>query len=434
MTNMSNINNSRFSIEKDASNYLVTNSKLNPTKNIAKKEDFSYSYNWDEDFKKFFKIDSQRINEIAKYYSEVDLFLQNIKFDDIFTSLEKTIVEIWEKIAKNIIVNETWNALLFINISPIEWAILGEAFRDFWCKNVVYNFNRIPLINSSSKTFEAIIYLLAYQKSPYLQEKTKELISKLDSEKLLILKEKLYLFFDENNNKETYNHLQIDTYLQNQIWLKESKNIYRIDKYPNKEFIISKDINKIIILDNDKDIWSMIEYLKKDLKNSDYKIKIIEDNYTFSQVKSIWIYEDYLIEQNKEYLKYKQEIDKKISETVNASKINESINKKLNESNSNEIYNPNRKISNYEKLKNQNWKLKDRTIIPYLIMFPILVIAFLMSDLNWWSYYWNNSYGWWTTIITWWSSSSNSSVSSSKSSSSIIKSFGWGWFSKWSSS
>lgn len=71
------------------------------------------------------------------------------------------------------------NSLFIINLSPLEMVIIWKIFGELWAKNIVYNFNRQPVINSASKTLEAFLYLSAYKKSSYFREKNTEIISKL---------------------------------------------------------------------------------------------------------------------------------------------------------------------------------------------------------------------------------------------------------------
>ena len=95
-------------------------------------------------------------------------------------------------------------------------------------------------------------------------------------------------------------------------------------------------------------------------------------------MKSPGFYEDYLILKNKEYSAYRQTIEEK---TVNnfpglAEK------KKYAEA-------PRYEAPEFQKKKNKNTpginsssEYEDRSIVPYLVLFPVIFIAFLASDLG----------------------------------------------------
>lgn len=410
-------NNSRFIVNKNAIEYLKSNSAIYTKKEICKATDYNFVYSWDSDFKQFFRIDSEKMSLIAKSYPDTDLLLQNIYFDEIYKNIWKTAIEIAEKLFTK------WNEkkLSIINISPLEWAILWSIFRELWLKNIVFNFNRSLLLNSTSKTLEAILFLFSYEKSKFFKKSTTKISQKIETLNLDIKHENYSIIIEENNNKEKYAHINITDYIKSQIGQKEPKNVYRIDKYPKKEFLETKGITQVVIFDSDNDLWESMDYYKKSLWN----IKVQELKYILVQKASIWLYEDYLIEKSHEYYKYKLEIEQKaIKNTQNI--YNSEVKNK---------YSPDQ----YMKVKN-NGKVSttvDGSIVPYLIMFPILLVAFVAADGKWWNL-WNNqtyispfSSSSSSSSISWSSWWNGSSVSSSSSRSSIISSF-WGWgFSKW---
>lgn len=412
-------NNSRFNINKNALEYLKRFTEYTK-KDIASMSNLKFVYYWDEDFKKYFKIDTKKLVSITNVYPDIDLLMQNIYFEELFKNIKSSAIEFAENLAK---IKD--NSLIIINISPLEWAIISKIFVELGIKNVVFNFNRSIFLNSTSKILEWIFYLYLYENSPFFKEQTKIIVDEINALKLNIQPEKLYVLFDENNTKEKYKHLEIDDYLKSQIWLQEAKNIYRVDKYPDKEFLLKKWISKIIFFDNDDDFWKINSYMSESLEN----IKVENKKYSLKQSEKIWYYEDYLISSNLSYLTYKKNIEKNALKTYSVySKTSKNTNKAWYDA------------TNYIKLadKNKKSKEKDYAIVPYLVLFPILVITFLASDMKWWALWrWNNTwtstssffYNWWW-INLWWGSSSSIWSSSTKSSS-IIKSFWWWGFSKW---
>jgi len=406
-------NNSRFTILKDAYIYLEKNKIYNSDLQIAETKDFSIEYNWDEDFRKYFRINTYNIKQIEKFYSKMDIFLKNIYWENIYWNLEKIIKDIYLEI------NEKTN-LFIINMSPLEMAIIWKLFEELWLKNIVYNFNKQIKINSSDKTLEASLYIMAYKNSKYFIDKTKELIKKLSLERIQADLQDKYIIFDENNSTNKYNFHQIDNYLKWQISFWIAKNVYRLDKYPEINFLIQKNIKNISIFDNDNDLWWLNDYYIDKIKKEDLWIKIKKIEYKLNNNEKIWFYEDYLIEKDKEFKIYKNSISEKTQKTVKD--LNIDINK----------YKPINWINNINTEENKK-------LIPLLILFPMIVFLFFERDLwvntsssnNW--IYTNTIFNWWWVV--WpsiWGNTSNNI--NSNDSSSIIKSFWWGWFSKWTSS
>lgn len=410
-------NSSRFVIEKNAIDFLKV-SQVYPKildQWIAKREQFSFNYQWDKDFKQFFRIDKDKITHIINTYQDIDFLLKNIYFEKIFSNITIAIIQIFEKIA--------WNKeqkLSIINISPLEWAIIWSILQEFWLKNVVYNFNRNLSLNSTSKTLEWILYVFAYNNSNYFKEKIKEIISDIQKKHFDIQNDNNYIIIDENNNNEQYEHLKIDNYLKTQIWMKEQKNVYRLDKYPDEKFLLTKNIKYVYIFDNDNDSGKIIEFYQWNIKNISFQ----EYTYNLIQEKRIWYYEDYLISKNDEYLNYKKTIETK---ALNNYQI---YSKTIKESNDDDIYGYIK--SNYDKF-NANNKEENYHYIPYFVLFIILTIWLLMNDLPKWTNYNNSSSSsshiWW--YYGWWIWDSNTISTKKTEWTSIIKSFWWWWFKKW---
>lgn len=435
-------NTSRYIIEKDAIFYLRKNKIYDKSLDfwICPQNLYDYEYEWDMDFAKYSRFNIQKIEDFKKFYQDLDLLLKNLYLEKIFSSIESVIKDLVSQlIAKK---SKEWKKLIILNISPLEWAIVWEFFKKNWLKNTIYNFNRNPLINSFSKTLEAMLYVSSFKNSEYLNKKTQEISEKIW--KIDLDFSDFFLLIDENNNNESYFHLNIDSYLKAQIWMKETKNIYRVDKYPTKDFVVSKGISNVLFFDNDNLESKINSYYEDYLKNENTWVVFEKIKYNLSQIKNIWFYEDYLLEQNKEFLLYKSNIWASAIENTK-DEIAKNPNPKLPAKNQKSLY---------ENLSN-NSGIKDMTIVPYLVLFPILFVAFVVSDLNPGAYYWTTNWtswvsNWWTNFYyfwglwwNWWgwgssyvwgSSSSSSSSYSSSSSKSTIKSFWGGWFSKWSSS
>lgn len=427
-----NLNNTtRFTIEKDAVSFLKKeNIKSLENLEIAKKSDFKFNYNWDKDFLKYMNWNFDKINEISKYYPEMELFLKNIKWESFFDkSIEKASLSILEIISRNSINKVN---LSIINISSLEMIIMWKVFEDFWIKNIVYNFNRIPAVNSSSKTLEAFLFLFAYDSSPYLKQKVKKVLASLNIWNFSDDIKNQYIIFDENNSTNNYNYHKINDYLKNQIWFKEPKNVYRLDKFPDEAFLSSKNIDTIFFFDNDNDYWKIADFYKDYFSENNKKIKIVKNKYFLrTKYKDIWYYEDYLVKKDKEYMVYKTKIASKTRNTASKFTPDSNTYKPLfiahDSSNTKNKYQTNTSSMNDEQRKK---------ILPFLISIPVLVVLFIMTDTWFLVYNWS-SWGSFVSINSWWfwwTSIWSSSASSSKSSSSIIKSFWWGWFSKWSSS
>jgi hypothetical protein len=123
-------------------------------------------------------------------------------------------------------------------------------------ENIVYNFNKQILINSANKTFEAILYMLTYENSNYIKNETLKIVDKIKEKGINfeILNKNSYIIFDENDFYPNYEYLKIDYYIKNQIGFSVPKDIYRVDEYPKSEFLLKKDIKKIVFIDNDKNL------------------------------------------------------------------------------------------------------------------------------------------------------------------------------------
>lgn len=410
-------NSERFFVVENAIEYLKSRDDL-VSRDIATSSEFNFEYLWDVDFGEYFRIDTKKAHLIIKNYPDIDMLLINTYFDILYKKVWEIVIGLLDKMVKDTF-NKTIN---IINISPLEWAILWEVFRELGFKNTIYNFNRTFFINSTSKTLERFLYIYAYSNSKYFKDETKKILDNIRSKNYNLNYDNYYIIIDENNNIEKYDHLEIDNYLKSNIWLKDPKNVYRLDKYPTEDFLHSKDISKINIYDNDLGYGQWYEYYREILD----VVPIKKLKYNFIQDRKIWLFEDYLVRQNVLYLNHKKSIENKAYNNYQIYK-----NSSTGSTNSNL----------YFKSKPKTKQGESHTVLPYLILFPILFIVFLSSDVGSMS-----STTTWTTAPSsstnmlyymlgsgnWSLGNSSSSWSSSSSSSSTIKSFWWWGFSKWS--
>jgi uncharacterized membrane protein YgcG len=444
---MSNNTITRFTIHKDAHEYLTKEVGVSPARAICAKDQFSVDYTWDAEFKKYFRGNFQKVEEFSKYYASPELFLQNIHWEAIFKSAEHSLEDILTKAIK-----EQWedSSLVIVNAHPMEMVVMGEILRSLGYMNTVYNFNRNPIPNSIAKTMEAYLLLASWKNSPYFQEQSEKVQTNIRALAFKIQGDRTFFLFDENNTLCPYEHAKIDNYLKTQIGFKEPKNVYRLDKYPTMEFLLQKGIKKVIALDTDNDLGWGIESYRETIKEAKNGVNFTETSYFSDKQKNPGYYEDYLILKNKEYTTYRQTIEEKtlnsfpgLAEKKKSAETPQYIAPELQ----------NKKNKNTPGINTASG-YEDRSIVPYLVLFPVIFIAFLASDLGVFKpkvsttgsgstntgttnrsgnsfFYWG-----WDGGSSWTSGgSAGSSISSSpSSSSSIIKSFGGGWFSKGGSS
>lgn len=253
---------------------------------------------------------------------------------------------------------------------------MGQILQSLGYLNTIYNFNRNPLPNSLAKTLEAYLLLAAWKNSPYFIEQANKVQENLKTLALKIQNDKTFFLFDENNVFIPYEYTKIDTYLKTQIGYKEPKNVYRLDKYPQMDFLLQKGIKKIIAFDNDNDFGGGIESYNEMIQGAKSGITFAKESYPSISIKNPGYYEDYLVLKNKEYTTYRQTIEEKTLN--NFPGLSEK--KKLAESR--EYQSP-----QFQKKKNtpgiaSTEEYVDRSIVPYLVLFPVIFIAFLASDLG----------------------------------------------------
>lgn len=410
-------NTDRFAIAKDLKEW-ISSSSTPPWGNISGSDEttWKYNYKWDKDLLGYMNIYAEEIESFSRYYPDMDTFLQNIYWDGIFKSAKKIIEQVFKKIDTN-------NNLIVIHASPLEMVVMGEFFKNNNISNIAYNFNRIPAINSISKTMEAGLFLVSWEQLPWLRERIEklwwDLREKIDLKKLTTS----IVLFDENDIAPNWNISHIDPYIKSAIGYKENVVTYRVDEMPKSEFLLSKNIKDIYFFDTDSSntIDTYYQWILGDA--FDYH------NYTVDSTlpENIGFYEDYVVQKNYEYLLYKKEILSK----------NENIKKSLMEWWGTEKWKwKSKKSANSSNVESSPISLKEWLV--YLGWLAIILPLFLLLEARWWaSVFTRNSSGWWNYTPTGsssfrssgsWGSSFSHTPSSSSSS---ISSFGGGGFSKW---
>ncbi len=81
----------RFTIHKDAHEYLTKEAGISPVHAICTKDQFSVDYTGDMEFKTYFRGDFKKVELFSKYYFNPELFLQNIHWESIFANAEKAL-------------------------------------------------------------------------------------------------------------------------------------------------------------------------------------------------------------------------------------------------------------------------------------------------------------------------------------------------------
>gem|GEM_PF-3331776 len=89
--------------------------------------------------------------------------------------------------------------------------------KEYGFNNVVFNLNKNINLNSDSKTFEAVLYIMAYKNSPYFRIENQKIATNLKKLDLFLKTEKSYIIIDQNNTDNNYNYLQIDDYIKQAI-------------------------------------------------------------------------------------------------------------------------------------------------------------------------------------------------------------------------
>lgn len=412
-------NTDRFAIAKDLKEWLETEKKPWGDRIWSDEANWKYNFQWDKKLLSFMNIYIQEIELFSKYYPDMDIFLQNIYWDTIFISAWAIIEQILKKIDTN-------NNLIIIHASPLEMVVIGEFLKNNGIVNIAYNFNRIPAINSISKTLEAGLFLVSWDQTPWLKEKIIDLWKKTFIQENLNKLEKSIVLLDENDIPPNWNISRIDPYVKGSIGWKENVVIYRVDEMPKSKFLLDQGIKDIYFFDTDTSN-SIDTYYQSTL---DTAFIFHNSVINAAPIENIWFFEDYVVQKNYEYLQYKKEVLWK----------NENIKKSLQQQGGGmEKWKwKSSSSSNNSGYSKQPISLKEW--LAYLGWLAIILPLFLLAEARWWQGVFTKSQsGWWNytpTRSSGFRSSSSSwgstfSRSPSSSSSSSISSFGGGWFSKW---
>ncbi len=315
-------NTSRFTLARNLQEWMAME-KTPPFpllgNSLWTKVDRNFSYTGDPEFAKFMKVPGKDLVTFEKFYPNLNIFLQNLHWTELFDGVTELISPTLQNAASMLSKKKGEKILTIIRLFPLESAIFGEALKEAGGKNIIYNFNRTAAVNSTSKTLEATIFLEFWKNIPELAEKVRGLAKIISNSQFLLDSNRWYILFDENDAAPNWNISKIDPYVKSSIAFKEWKFVYRVDEYPSKEWLLSKDIKQVVIcdMDNTPEI------------NMQYKTIVLGDNFpveTFHtpyqpKTDTIGWYEDYVVSKNREYVQYRKDIlDKLKHESV--SKVN----------------------------------------------------------------------------------------------------------------
>ena len=157
--------------------------------------------------------------------------MKNLHLDAIITSLAAYIGEMTKILKKN---QSNKKKLLLIHLPPIDMVLLAVILDEAGVKNAALNFNRAPVVNGISKTFEAHLLLASARKNPRLMAAQYDCI------------------LDENDSAPDYDIATIDSYIAQAIGFKEHQVILRSEEYPDASFLLEQGIQELCILDIDE--------------------------------------------------------------------------------------------------------------------------------------------------------------------------------------
>lgn len=412
---------SRFSIAKDLGEYIAKHSSL-PWGDLSGSDEknWKYHYEGDADILPFMNLYEEEVQEFAKFYPDMDIWLKNIHWKWLFENARKLLDALTTKITK------PW--LIIVHAFPLEMVIAWEVLKTLGVNNTVYNFNRVPSVNSNSKTLEATLFSTAWKQISWLESEVNTLAAEYKNHISSTITRSIFLF-TENDSTPSWNITHVDPYIKNAIGFKENTVIYRIHDFPESSWLLQKWIHDIYSFDSDnsRKIDSFYKHSLEDI------FSFHTETYKQYDIDSIGFYEDYVALKNTEYHNYKQTILTKNQALVGSNGLKGTVS-----SNSGWL----------EKWKKWNtWNTSPRPlsaleVLTYAGWLALLIPIIIVLASKWWAPFlgWSSSssssssYGWNSIIFGWWGGSSTIGSSSSKSSSSTISSFWWGGFSKGSSS
>jgi hypothetical protein len=308
-------NTSRFTLARNLQEWMATEKE--PAFPLLgnypwTKVDKNFSYSGDPDFAKFMKVPSKDLATFEKFYPNLNIFLQNLHWTELFDGVAGLIPPTLQNAASMLSKKKTEKILTIVRLFPLESAIFGEALKEAGGKNVIYNFNRTPAVNSTSKTFEATIFLELWKNIPELAEKVRGLAKIIQDSKLALDGNRWYVLFDENDAAPNWNVSKVDPYVKSSIAFKEWKFVYRVDEYPSKEWLLSKDIKQVVICDMDNTPEISMQY-KTIVLGDDFPVETFHIPYQ-PKTDTIGWYEDYVVGKNREYVQYRKDILDKVKD------------------------------------------------------------------------------------------------------------------------
>ena len=113
-------------------------------------------------------IYTPEIDGFSKYYPDMDIWMKNIHWDSLFRGIKPLIRSLLERKGSD-------GNLSIIHLYPLEMVIIGETLKSLGIVNIVYNFNRLPAVNSISKTLEAGLFLVSWKQIDWLQSQMEKL-------------------------------------------------------------------------------------------------------------------------------------------------------------------------------------------------------------------------------------------------------------------
>ena len=407
----------RFSLAKDLKEWIDI-TKKEPWGDLpwSDERNWSYEYLWEAKFLPFMNIYSSDIELFGKYFPDMDIWLKNIHWDGIFLNAKNLLDQILSEWYEG-------NTLSIIHLFPLEMVIVGEVLKKLWWVNTVYNFNRVPAVNSTSKTLEAGLFLVSWRYIDWLKNPMEQLVWEMDTKYTNRSLDSHFFLFDENDTTPNWNIARIDSYVKWAIGFKESIITYHTEEFPSKEFLTKNNFRYIKLYDTDTSN-SIDSYYRWVLWKT-FSLKNIK--LTLSTLPSIGYYEEYVVEKNGEYLKYRKDVLKttqsntiKIWSGGGTEKWKKSS--ALGGSSSSGSVQP---LSLKEGMSYIGWLA---ILLPIFLMLEWTNGTALANKSNTSSVLYNGSSG---VRSSWGFWSSFKSSSSSSSSSSSISSFWGGGFSKW---
>lgn len=401
-------NTSRFSLSKDLGEWVKQYGEPNTWKNFTGSDEKTWriQYNGNSDLLPFMNLYEADIEKFAEFYPDMDIWLKNIHWKEIFENAEKILDAITRKVQKK--------SLVVIHAFPLEMVVAGEILKNIGTQNVVYNCNRIPAVNSTSKTLEASLFSTSWKTLPWLQEQVQTLSQKF-SDTTNILKD-CFIIFHENDSVPEWNISKVDNYVKIAIGFKENTIIYRADDLPDEKWLLNHDIREVYLFDSDNS--RNFDKIYSRLLGENFHI--YSEKFEQKNQNSIGDFEDYVSEKNVEYLDYKRLISEKNNTLVTGKWTT------LVAAGGTEKWNKSKEQFSWALDQSQLFKI-------FYILIAFFILMWLLGAFGNGGSSSSGTYGWGGIYMWWGSSYGSSSSSKSSDSKSSVSSFGGGGFSKSSS-